>query len=256
MPGMQQAHELAIALVDAWCSHLTPHALPSASKVLPAWFCQHGYASTAMPAWLCHHAWPGWFCQHGSASMVLPAWFCLHVSATMLLPGRACQAQPPFIASSRQCADAPCQHAQVTYTFPDSLGKPILHLSEARQAGSTFPLPPSLTHGSSLKEGVGEGEGEGEGCDMQQALEKCKHQVRGGSWKIPSQLHFYMEPQTVLAQGDGEGGMEVTLPPPCLPLALALPPLSTRNNLFSTRMQAQPDHAVLSTIGEAHPGSL
>ena len=44
---------------------------------------------------------------------------------------------------------------------------------------------------------------------MQQALRKCKHHISSGKWRLPSQLHFYMEPQTALAQGDGEGGMEV-----------------------------------------------
>lgn len=46
---------------------------------------------------------------------------------------------------------------------------------------------------------------------MQQALQECQHQITRGRWSLPSQLHFYMEPQTVLAQGDGEGGMEVGL---------------------------------------------
>ena len=44
---------------------------------------------------------------------------------------------------------------------------------------------------------------------MGEAMEGCQHQIRGGCWTLPSQLHFYMEPQTALAQGDGEGGMEV-----------------------------------------------
>lgn len=45
---------------------------------------------------------------------------------------------------------------------------------------------------------------------MEEALGGCQHQVRGGRWAIPSQLHFYMEPQTAMAQGDGEGGIEVS----------------------------------------------
>ena len=104
---------------------------------------------------------------------------------------------------------------QVSYSFPEEIGKPILQLSEARKAGCTHQLPPSFSHGSSLQEGH----------SMQQALQECQHQVRGATWRLPSQLHFYMEPQTVLAQGDGEGGMEVgsrLTPPPlllfCLPL--------------------------------------
>ena len=56
-----------------------------------------------------------------------------------------------------------------------------------------------MSHGSSMKDGQ----------SMEEALQKCKHRISDGVWRLPSQLHFYMEPQTALAQGNGEGGMEV-----------------------------------------------
>ena len=107
----------------------------------------------------------------------------------------------------------------MSYSFPEEIGKPVLQLSEARKARSTHQLPPTFSHGSSLKEGQ----------NMQQALQECQHQVRGGTWRLPSQLHFYMEPQTVLAQGDGEGGIEVKTPPPSIPPhpLLCLPNVTT-----------------------------
>ncbi len=93
---------------------------------------------------------------------------------------------------------------QVNYTFPEDLGKPILQIQEARKAKAFHKVAPGMDHQSSLKDGQ----------SMEDALEGCQHQIRGGSWGIPSQLHFYMEPQTALAQGDGEGGMEVKHPSP------------------------------------------
>lgn len=89
---------------------------------------------------------------------------------------------------------------QVHYTFPSDLGQPIMQIEEARKAGSYHKTDPSIDSNSSLKEGQ----------TMEQALQECQHQVRGGRWQIPSQLHFYMEMQSCVAQGDGEGGMEVT----------------------------------------------
>ena len=77
-----------------------------------------------------------------------------------------------------------------------------MQIEEARKAGSYHKTDPSMDHNSSLKEGQ----------SMKEALQGCPHQVRGGRWTVPSQLHFYMEGQTVVAQGDGEGGMEVRLP--------------------------------------------
>ena len=88
---------------------------------------------------------------------------------------------------------------QVKYSFPEDLGKPIMQICEARKAKSFHKTSPEMAHNSSLKEGE----------TMEGALKECQHQVRGAKWNIPSQLHFYMEPQTALAQGDGEGGMEV-----------------------------------------------
>jgi xanthine dehydrogenase molybdopterin-binding subunit B len=90
---------------------------------------------------------------------------------------------------------------QVKYTFPEELGTPILQISEARKAKAYHKIAPGMDHQSSLKEGQ----------SMEGALKGCQHQIRGGTWTMPSQLHFYMEPQTALAQGDGEGGMEVGL---------------------------------------------
>ena len=77
-----------------------------------------------------------------------------------------------------------------------------MQIEEARKAGSYHKTDPSMDHNSSLKEGQ----------SMEEALQGCPHQVRGGRWTVPSQLHFYMEGQTAVAQGDGEGGMEVRLP--------------------------------------------
>lgn len=91
--------------------------------------------------------------------------------------------------------------SQVNYTFPEELGTPILQISEARKAKAYHKIAPGMDHQSSLKEGQ----------SMEGALKGCQHQIRGGRWTMPSQLHFYMEPQTALAQGDGEGGMEVQL---------------------------------------------
>ena len=87
------------------------------------------------------------------------------------------------------------------YAFPEELGSPILQISEARKAKAYHKVAPGMDHQSSLKEGE----------SMEGALKGCQHQIRGGRWTLPSQLHFYMEPQTALAQGDGEGGMEVGL---------------------------------------------
>lgn len=75
-----------------------------------------------------------------------------------------------------------------------------MQIDEARKANSYHQTNPNLTKNSNLKEGQ----------SMEEALQACQHQVRQGRWAIPSQLHFYMEPQTAVAQGDGEGGMEVS----------------------------------------------
>ena len=91
---------------------------------------------------------------------------------------------------------------QVKYSFPSNLGKPIMQIEEARKANSFHKTDPSMDHNSSLKEGQ----------SIEEALGGCQHQVRRGRWTIPSQLHFYMEPQTAMAQGDGEGGIEVSAP--------------------------------------------
>ena len=89
---------------------------------------------------------------------------------------------------------------QVNYTFPEDLGKPIMQISEAREANSFHQVAPQMGHNSNMKEGQ----------SMEKALQQCQHQIRDGRWHLPSQLHFYMEPQTAMAQGDGEGGMEVS----------------------------------------------
>ncbi|KAL0029788.1 hypothetical protein WJX77_000034 [Trebouxia sp. C0004] len=104
-----------------------------------------------------------------------------------------------LVAANRAAAERGAQLVKVNYTFPQELGTPILQISEARKAKAYHKVAPGMDHQSSLKEGQ----------SMEGALKGCQHQIRGGRWTMPSQLHFYMEPQTALAQGDGEGGMEV-----------------------------------------------
>ncbi|KAA6423444.1 MAG: Aldehyde oxidase, partial [Trebouxia sp. A1-2] len=104
-----------------------------------------------------------------------------------------------LVAANRAAAERGAQLVKVNYTFPEELGTPILQISEARKAKAYHKIAPGMDHQSTLKEGQ----------SMEGVLKGCQHQIRGGRWTMPSQLHFYMEPQTALAQGDGEGGMEV-----------------------------------------------
>lgn len=107
------------------------------------------------------------------------------------------------LADTPSTAQAAAKAVAVEY----NASPPVLSVADAVAAGNFYNLmysigmPPGPNFGgnSAFKE-VG---------DVDKALAESAHTVRNARYVIPSQQHFYMEPQTAVATPDEDGGMTV-----------------------------------------------
>ena len=92
-------------------------------------------------------------------------------------------------------AERGAQAVDIEYIEDETLGKPILSIQEAIAAGSYLHPPVEMTTN------IG---------DAAQALQEAEHTIKGAKYKLPSQQHFYMEPQGALVLPDEAGTFTVT----------------------------------------------
>eukprot|EP00200_Dunaliella_tertiolecta_P008210 CAMPEP_0202368174 /NCGR_PEP_ID=MMETSP1127-20130417/342_1 /ASSEMBLY_ACC=CAM_ASM_000462 /TAXON_ID=3047 /ORGANISM="Dunaliella tertiolecta, Strain CCMP1320" /LENGTH=1499 /DNA_ID=CAMNT_0048963543 /DNA_START=12 /DNA_END=4511 /DNA_ORIENTATION=+ len=109
-----------------------------------------------------------------------------------------------MLATSPTAAREAAQAVRVVCQKPDKA--PVLSIEQAIAADSMHPLAalmPFVPAGV-LPNSVMVASG-----DLDKAFAASPHVIRGGTQRLPSQTHMYMEPQTAIAVPDEEGGMLV-----------------------------------------------
>ncbi|KAL3141630.1 hypothetical protein ABBQ32_004865 [Trebouxia sp. C0010 RCD-2024] len=100
-----------------------------------------------------------------------------------------------IVAESQVEAERGAQAVQVGYLEDPTLGAPLFSIAEAIKAGSYYDPPMDLVTT------IG---------DAKKAMKTAQHVIKNGRYKLPSQQHFYMEPQAAVVLPDEAGTFTVT----------------------------------------------